>query len=192
MDISSDEYNALNAAQKQELKDRTILKYTTDTTYEDMPYENTEYEDTAYEDAADEGAEDENTAYEDPSADNAPADSGQPEITDNAPKMEASGSNDTAAKTDADRPVVLRRRLGIAGNTRAGRILIAFSKIGLILSLIGGVATGILVGNEMYAPVGIAFGIGLALICALLCLVLMGIGELSILLASVNAKLDEK
>lgn len=168
MGISSDEYNALNTAQKQELKNRIILKYSVD-------------EDFAY-DASDGGIKEQETTVD-------------------KPGTEAAGSNDTevkndtekaAAKTDAGTTVVLRRRLGIAGNSRAGRILIALSKIGLLLSLIGSAAIGFLVANEMYASVGIAYGLAAFLVCTLLCFVIMGIGEISILLASVNAKLDEK
>ncbi len=168
MGISSDEYNALNTAQKQELKNRIILKYSAD-------------EDFAH-DASDGGIKEQETTVD-------------------KPGTEAAGSNDTevkndtekaAAKTDADTTVVLRRRRGIAGNSRAGRILIAFSKIGLLLSLIGSAAIGFLVTNEMYASVGIAYGLAAFLVCTLLCLIIMGIGEISILLASVNAKLDEK
>ncbi len=168
MGISSDEYNALNTAQKQELKNRIILKYSAD-------------EDFAH-DASDGGIKEQETTVD-------------------KPGTEAAGSNDTevkndtekaAAKTDADTTVVLRRRRGIAGNSRAGRILIAFSKIGLLLSLIGSAAIGFLVANEMYASVGIAYGLAAFLVCTLLCLIIMGIGEISILLASVNAKLDEK
>ncbi len=168
MGISSDEYNALNTAQKQELKNRIILKYSAD-------------EDFAH-DASDGGIKEQETTVD-------------------KPGTEAAGSNDTevkndtekaAAKTDADTAVVLRRRRGIAGNSRAGRILIAFSKIGLLLSLIGSAAIGFLVANEMYASVGIAYGLAAFLVCTLLCLIIMGIGEISILLASVNAKLDEK
>ena len=168
MGISSDEYNALNTAQKQELKNRIILKYSAD-------------EDFAH-DASDGGIKEQETTVD-------------------KPGTEAAGSNNTevkndtekaAAKTDADTTVVLRRRRGIAGNSRAGRILIAFSKIGLLLSLIGSAAIGFLVANEMYASVGIAYGLAAFLVCTLLCLIIMGIGEISILLASVNAKLDEK
>lgn len=168
MGISSDEYNALNTAQKQELKNRIILKYSAD-------------EDFAH-DASDGGIKEQETTVD-------------------KPGTEAAGSNDTevkndtekaAAKTDAGTTVVLRRRLGIAGNSRAGRILIALSKIGLLLSLIGSAAIGFLVANEMYASVGIAYGLAAFLVCTLLCFVIMGIGEISILLASVNAKLDEK
>lgn len=168
MGISSDEYNALNTAQKQELKNRIILKYSAD-------------EDFAH-DASDGGIKEQETTVD-------------------KPGTEAAGSNDTevkndtekaAAKTDADTTVVLRRRRGIAGNSRAGRILIALSKIGLLLSLIGSAAIGFLVANEMYASVGIAYGLAAFLVCTLLCLIIMGIGEISILLASVNAKLDEK
>ena len=168
MGISSDEYNALNTAQKQELKNRIILKYSAD-------------EDFAH-DASDGGIKEQETTVD-------------------KPGTEAAGSNDTevkndtekaAAKTDADTTVVLRRRRGIAGNSRAGRILIALSKIGLLLSLIGSAAIGFLVANEMYASMGIAYGLAAFLVCTLLCLIIMGIGEISILLASVNAKLDEK
>ena len=168
MGISSDEYNALNTAQKQELKNRIILKYSAD-------------EDFAH-DASDGGIKEQETTVD-------------------KPGTEAAGSNDTevkndteraAAKTDADTTVVLRRRRGIAGNSRAGRILIAFSKIGLLLSLIGSAAIGFLVANELYASVGRAYGLAAFLVCTLLCLIIMGIGEISILLASVNAKLDEK
>lgn len=168
MGISSDEYNALNTTQKQELKNRIILKYSAD-------------EDFAH-DASGGGIKEQETTVD-------------------KPGTEAAGSNDTevkndtekaAAKTDAGTTLVLRRRRGIAGNSRAGRILIALSKIGLLLSLIGSAAIGFLVANEMYASVGIAYGLAAFLVCTLLCLIIMGIGEISILLASVNAKLDEK
>ncbi|MCR5405493.1 MAG: hypothetical protein K6E88_01790 [Lachnospiraceae bacterium] len=216
MGISSDEYNALNAAQKQELKNRIILKYTADESYEDPMDEDAWYEglsdqDTAHDNESYENAEHENVSYEDTAHENvtyAGAEGNvsgesiaEKEIAGDDPGNEAMGSDDeavkkdadkTAAKTDADTTVVLRRRRGIAGNSRAGRILIALSKIGLLLSLIGSAAIGFLVANEMYASVGIAYGLVAFLVCTLLCLIIMGIGEISILLASVNAKLDEK
>lgn len=196
MGISSDEYNALNTAQKQELKNRIILKYSADESYENAVEEDTSNEDTAYDDTPDGNMPDEDFAHD-------ASDGGikEQETTVDKPGTEAAGSNDTevkndtekaAAKTDDGTTVVLRRRRGIAGNSRAGRILIALSKIGLLLSLIGSAAIGFLVANEMYASVGIAYGLAAFLVCTLLCLIIMGIGEISILLASVNAKLDEK
>lgn len=221
MDISSDEYNALNAAQKQELKNRIILKYTADESYEDSVEEDTWYdgtsdqdtwydgtsvEDTVRENASYEDTAHENISYEDAAGDASETGIGEQEIMGDKPGTGLTGSDDTAVKTDTDKAdmdkteakpdtdaaVVLRRRRGIAGNSRAGRILIALSKIGLLLSLIGSAAIGILVANEMYASVGIAYGLAVFLVCVLLCLIIMGIGEISILLASVNAKLDEK
>ena len=206
MGISSDEYNALNAAQKQELKNRIILKYSADESYEDPGDEDAWYkglsdQDTANENASYEDAANENVSYEDAAGNMSGGGIAEQEIAGDDPGNEATGSDDAAVKTDADKTaakadvdtaVVLRRRRGIAGNSRAGRILIAFSKIGLLLSLIGSVAIGFLVTNEMYASVGIAYGLAVFLVCTLLCLIIMGIGEISILLASVNAKLDEK
>lgn len=168
MGISSDDYNALNAAQRQELKDRIILNCTEDAALEDESgYDNNEQE-----------VRQEEQPVKVPAT--------------KAPAANPPAANAAEAKTDKEPQVVLRKRLGIAGNSRAGRILIMFSKIGLILSLIGSIVIAVLVGSEMYAPIGVAYGLACALICALLCLVLMGIGEVCILLASVNAKLDEK
>lgn len=221
MDISSEEYNALNAAQKQELKNRIILKYAAgesyedsvedDTWYEGTPdrdtwYEGASVEDTARENVSYEDTAHENISYEDAAGDVSGASIGEQEIMGDDPGIEFKGSDDTAVKTDTDKAdmdkteakpdndaaVVFRRRRGIAGNSRAGRILIALSKIGLLLSLIGSAVIGFLVANEMYASVGIAYGLAVFLVCVLLCLIIMGIGEISILLASVNAKLDEK
>ena len=216
MGISSEEYNALSAAQKQELKNRIILKYTADESYEDPMDEDAWYEglsdqDTAHANESYENAEHENVSYEDTAHENVTYEGEAGNVSgESIAEQEIAGDDTgskvtvpddtaaktdedkTAAKTDADTTVVLRRRRGIAGNSRAGRILIALSKIGLLLSLIGSAAIGFLVANEMYASVGIAYGLAAFLVWTLLCLIIMGIGEISILLASVNAKLDEK
>ena len=168
MNITGDEFNALNAKQKQELKDRISGNVTEDT--ESVPAT------PPYEEPDETKNEQQEEPHETHETMSAPA---QPEA-------------DTDADEDEDDQVIWRESTGMAGDSKIGRLLKLLAKVVLGLSLIGGIVIGLIMSDEIDGGTGFVYGFASALICSIMSLVVWGIGEICILLSSVNVKLDEK
>ena len=85
-----------------------------------------------------------------------------------------------------------KREYMVSGDPFWGRKLKLFSLIGLVLSLVGGVVIGLIFREEYDDLTGLAYGLGFTLLCVFVNLAVMGAGEICILLAGVNERLEDQ
>ena len=174
--ISDDEYREMNKTQKQELKER-IAERLAGNDENEQAYDNTGEQDKRQEESV--------TA-----AGNGTSQAADNEIPGNKiPGNEMPGKETSENEIPKRKP---KREYMVSGDPFWGRKLKLFSLIGLVLSLVGGVVIGLIFREEYDDLTGLAYGLGFTLLCVFVNLAVMGAGEICILLAGVNERLEDQ